>query len=210
MVRYGMYIDLEKCVGCQTCAMSCKVNNKTPNGVFFNQTNDYEKGEFPAVDRQFLPVQCNQCDDPKCVSVCPADATFKTDSGVVTIDSDACTGCKSCMVACPYGARTYLEEDQEFDETDTFEKQLEEANEMGTVTKCDFCIDKVQDGREEGLTPGEDPDATPYCVSSCIGDARVFGDLDDDDSKVARLVEEEDTEPLQPEAGTDPNIYYKR
>lgn len=210
MVQYGMYIDLEKCIGCQTCAMSCKVNNKTPGNVFFNQTNDYEKGEYPSVQRQFLPVQCNQCDNPKCVSVCPADATYKTESGVVTIDEDACTGCKACVVGCPYGSRTYLDPETEFDDDDPFQQQIKEEHEMGTVTKCDFCVEKVEDAKEQGMTPGEDPEATPHCVNSCIGDARRFGDLDDPDSEISQLVQKDDVEPLHPERGTDPNIFYKR
>lgn len=210
MVQWGMVIDLEKCVGCQTCAVSCKVNNKTPANVFFNQTNDYEKGEYPDVNRNFLPVQCNQCDNPQCVTACPADATYKTDSGVVTIDSDICTGCKSCIVACPYGSRTFLDPETTFDENDSFQQLIEEENEMGTVTKCDFCVDRVEEGVEEGLTPGEDPEATPHCVNSCIGDARFFGDLEDADSEVAELVADDDVGPLHPERGTDPNVYYKK
>jgi phenylacetyl-CoA:acceptor oxidoreductase subunit 1 len=210
MVQYGMFIDLEKCVGCQTCTVSCKVNNKTPDGVFFNQTNDYEKGEFPDVEREYLPVQCNQCDDPKCVTVCPADATYEVEGGIITIDPDACTGCKSCIVACPYGARFYLDEEQEFDDRDTIDQQIKEANEMGTVTKCDFCIDKVQEGVEAGYTPGEDHQATPHCTNSCIGEARYFGDLDDDESMISEMIEETDAKPLQAEAGTEPNIYYKK
>lgn len=155
-------------------------------------------------------MQCNQCDEPKCVTSCPADATWKTETGVVTIDYEACTGCSACVVACPYGARTYLDEDDAFDESDALDQQIKRANELGTVTKCDFCIEKVQDGREDGLTPGEDPAATPHCVNSCIGDARTFGDLDDEDSLIARRLEQEEVEPLQPEAETDPNVYYKR
>lgn len=211
MVQWGMVIDVEKCVTCQTCSIACKVNNKTPSGVFFNQTNDYERGEYPSVKRTFLPVQCNHCDDPACVSVCPADATFKDpDHGIVDIDSEACTGCQACVTACPYGARTYLDPDQRFDEDDPFEQQIKDANVMGTVTKCDFCIDRIEEGLEEGLEPGTDPEATPYCVSSCIGDARAFGDLDDPDSDVSKTVSNEDVSPLHPERGTGANIYYKK
>lgn len=209
MVQWGMVIEIEKCIGCQTCTASCKVNNKVVDDVFRTKVVDYEEGEYPSVNRTFLPAHCNQCDNPKCVSSCPADATWKTEEGVVTIDHDQCVGCKSCVVSCPYGARTYLDEDYEFDGDNAFDQRLEEENTLGTVTKCDFCYDKVKEATEEGHELSEDPEATPHCVNSCIADAKHFGDLDDPEDEVARMVENENVEPLHPERETGPNVYYK-
>ncbi len=210
MVQWGMVIDVETCIGCQTCTISCKVNNKVADDVFRTRVVDYETGEFPSVNRTFLPAHCNQCDQPKCVSSCPADATWKTEEGVVTIDPEVCTGCKSCVVSCPYGSRTYLDKDMEFDENDPFERRMKEENRLGTVTKCDFCYDRVKTATENGYEPGVDPEATPHCVNSCIGDAKHFGDLDDPESEVSRIVANEDVVPLHPERGTQPNVYYRR
>lgn len=210
MVQWGMVIDIDKCIGCQTCTISCKVNNDVVDGVFRTQTVDYERGEYPNVNRTYLPVQCNQCDEPKCVSACPTDATFKNEDGVVQVDAEVCTGCRSCVVSCPYGARTRIEDDCEFDDDDAFEQRLKEKNTPGTIEKCDFCYDKVSDAVKEGKEPGEDPEATPHCVNSCIGKARYFGDLDDPNSQVAKIVANENVEPLHAERGTGPNIYYKK
>lgn len=210
MVQWGMVIDVEKCIGCQTCTISCKVNNHVVDEVFRTQVVDYEQGEYPNVNRTFLPAHCNQCDEPKCVSSCPADATWKTEEGVVTIDHQKCTGCKSCVVSCPYGARTYLDRDHEFDEADPFEQRLEAENTLGTVMKCDFCYDEITDATEDGYELGEDPEATPHCVNACIADAKHFGDLDDPEDDVTRMVANENVTPLHPERGTEPNIYYRR
>lgn len=210
MVQWGMVIDVDKCIGCQTCTISCKVNNHVVDEVFRTQVVDYERGEYPNVNRTFLPAHCNQCSEPYCVSSCPADATWKTEEGVVTIDYETCTGCKSCVVSCPYGSRTYLEKDHEFDADDPFEQRLKAENTLGVVVKCDFCYGEITDATENGYEFGVDPEATPHCVNSCIADAKHFGDLDDPEADVARMVANENVTPLHPDRGTEPNVYYRR
>lgn len=209
MVNWGIVVDLEKCVGCQTCLMACKVNNSIPEGIKFNETVDYETGKFPDVGRIFLPVQCMHCERPVCMDVCPADAVNQTDTGIVWTDPEVCVGCKSCMSACPYGARSYFDgEVSENYEGTPVGRRIKEENEKDTVLKCDFCRERVEEGMEKGLTPGEDPEATPYCIISCIADARTFGDLDDPDSEVSRKIRNRDGNRLHPEHDTEPKIYY--
>ncbi len=144
------------------------------------------------------------------MSTCPADATWKAEEGVVVIDPDVCTGCRACVVACPYGSRTYLDPDYEFDDRDPFDRRMREENRLGTVTKCDFCYEAVKGAVEGGAELGVDPAATPHCVTACIADAKHFGDLDDPDSEVSRMVANEDVVALHPERGTEPNVYYRR
>ena len=105
MTRWAMVADLRRCVGCQTCTAACKHANATPPGVQWRRVIDMEFGEYPDVQRAFVPVGCQHCDDPPCLSVCPTTATKKRADGIVTIDYDLCIGCAYCAVACPYQAR---------------------------------------------------------------------------------------------------------
>ena len=105
MTRWAMVADLRRCVGCQTCTASCKHANATPPGVQWRRVLDMELGEYPDVQRAFVPVGCQHCDEPPCMEVCPTTATKKRADGIVTIDYDICIGCAYCAVACPYQAR---------------------------------------------------------------------------------------------------------
>ncbi len=105
MTRWAMVADLRRCVGCQTCTAACRHANATPPGVQWRRVLDMEFGEYPDVQRAFVPVGCQHCDDPPCMDVCPTTATRKRDDGIVTIDYDLCIGCAYCAVACPYQAR---------------------------------------------------------------------------------------------------------
>ncbi len=105
MTRWAMVADLRRCVGCQTCTASCKHANATPPGVQWRRVLDMEFGEYPDVQRAFVPVGCQHCDEPPCMEVCPTTATKQRADGIVTIDYDLCIGCAYCAVACPYQAR---------------------------------------------------------------------------------------------------------
>jgi len=103
--KYGMVIDVRRCVGCMSCTVSCKMENSVPLGVSRANVDMYEKGTYPNVKRHFLPKLCNQCDNAPCVSVCPVGATYKREDGIVVVNADKCIGCGYCVVACPYHAR---------------------------------------------------------------------------------------------------------
>lgn len=210
MTRYVMVADLNRCVGCQTCTASCKHTNATPPGVQWRKVLDVEMGEYPNVERLFMPVGCQHCSDPPCMEVCPSTATGQRKDGIVTIDYDICIGCSYCAVACPYQARYKVEEPRfaySSGPTETEAIRFDEGR-IGVAQKCTFCADRVDAGLAKGLTPGVDPDATPACANACIANALTFGDLEDPDSNVSQLLTDNTWFRMHEELGTDPGFYY--
>ncbi len=185
--RYAMLIDLRKCVGCDSCTVSCKAEFNVRLGAHRSWVNKAEKGTFPNVTRVFLPRLCNQCETSSCSLVCPTQATYKRDDGIVVIDKDKCIGCRYCINACPYGSRYFNWSD---------DGSGDKSRTHGTVDKCDFCIHRV----EKGLVPS--------CVNGCPHDARVFGDLNDPNSAISRLKATNKVSTLMPEKGTNPQVFY--
>lgn len=207
-VKWGMVIDLQKCVGCDSCTVACKAENRTPPGVSYNVVLEKEYGSYPNVSRTNLPRPCMQCERPPCVQVCPVSATYKMDNGIVTIDYDRCIGCRYCMVACPYDARYFDfggDYDGEFLEEGAVSSpeygvdrgpREEDESPVGNVRKCSFCHHRLQRGEE------------PACVETCVGDARYMGNLENPDSDVAKLAASNRAFQLKDKEGTDPNVYY--
>jgi molybdopterin-containing oxidoreductase family iron-sulfur binding subunit len=208
--RWGMVIDLQKCVGCDSCTVACKAENRTPPAVSYNVVMELEHGEQPAVRRTNVPRPCMQCENPPCVQVCPVSATYKMDDGIVNIDYDRCIGCRYCLIACPYGARSsdfglsYEDEVSEDGLVQSPEYGVDrgpregKASPVGNARKCSFCYHRLQRGEE------------PACVETCIGDARYFGDLNDPDSEVSELAATTRAFRLKGEEGTEPSVYYLR
>ena len=104
-VRYAMLIDLRRCVGCQSCSVACKSENEVPLGKFRTWVKVIEKGRYPDVSRQFVPMMCNQCEKPICNRNCPVKATYVRPDGIVEINPHRCIGCMYCMASCPYDVR---------------------------------------------------------------------------------------------------------
>ena len=155
MTKLAIAIDLDRCVGCHTCANACKMQNNVPMGMLWNRilTKDCDVvdgavGEYPALSRTYLPVQCQHCENPECVKVCPTGASHKLEDGTVQIDKSKCIGCQFCAMACPYGVR-YLNEEER------------------VVEKCTLCQQRTAQGE------------LPQCVAQCGSRARFFGDLDE-------------------------------
>lgn len=179
--RYAMLIDLRRCIGCQACTVSCTIENATPQGDFRTTVNQYQvklQGR-DQVTNLLLPRLCNHCDDPPCVPVCPVQATFQRQDGIVVIDNKRCVGCAYCVQACPYDARFINHETQ-------------------TADKCTFCVHRL----EVGLLPA--------CVESCVGGARIIGDLKDSDSQLRQILQQYESEirVLKPENKTLPQVFY--
>jgi len=207
-VKWGMVIDLQKCVGCDSCTVACKAENRTPPGISYNVVLEKEIGNFPHLAKVNLPMPCMHCDNPPCVQVCPVRATFKLHNGIVTIDNDRCIGCRYCIVACPYGARsydfgeTYEDEMLGFNDVTSPEYGIERGERgtrktpIGTVRKCNFCLHRLERGEE------------PACVETCIGDARFFGNLNDPNSTVSKLASSPRAFTLKSELGAGPNVIY--
>jgi len=208
--RWGMVIDLNRCVGCQTCTIACKHANDTAPGVQWRRVLDVEQGTFPDVERLFLVTGCQHCAEPPCVPVCPTGATRQREDGLVTMNYDVCIGCAYCAVSCPYQARTIVHESRGYYEGTTTlqEDATAHPDRIGVAQKCTFCQGRIDSGMARGLVPGVDPEATPACSAACISQAIQFGDFNDPQSRVSRLVREQPSVQLNADLGTDPQIRY--
>ncbi|MGD9924383.1 MAG: 4Fe-4S dicluster domain-containing protein [Pseudorhodoplanes sp.] len=183
--------------------------NATSPAVQWRRVLDIETGSYPNVRRTFVPVGCQHCDDPPCMHVCPTTATRKRPDGIVAIDYDLCIGCAYCDVACPYQARFKIDRiDFAYGTAMDHEQARRDERRVGVSQKCTFCSDRIDFGKANDLVPGVDAQATPACVNSCIADALHFGDVDDPDSNVSRLLRENGSFRMHAELGTDPNFHY--
>lgn len=214
MARWGMVINLNKCIGCYACMIACKQEHFLPPEVFWARVLIGESGKYPTVRKLIYPVLCNHCEEAACVDVCPTGATTKQEDGIVVIDYDRCVGCRYCIMACPYQQRTFCSDakkqyfpNQELTELEITGRKLYPLQE-GTVVKCNFCLERIDEGVERGLKPGTDREATPACVIACPAKARYFGNLDDPTSEVSVLISEKKAFQLHPEFGTKPSVYY--
>lgn len=190
--RLVMLMDLDKCIGCHACSVACKAENGVALGGFRTTVLEKETGEYPNVKRFFLPMMCNHCEDAPCIPACPNDAIIKRENGIVDIDKDKCKGFQLCVTACPYGA-IYMNPDTNPDDT----VKDYPSRTVGKVDKCNFCSHRIDEGLE------------PACSNTCPTDARIFGDLADENSLVAQLIKKEKLSGLLEEEGTKPQVYYK-
>ncbi len=218
--KWSMVIDLRKCIGCHACTVACVAENKLPPGVVYRPVMEEEIGTYPNVTRRFIPRPCMQCEEPPCVPVCPVNATWKRPDGIVHIDYDACIGCRYCITACPYSARTFDtgrlytehapkaavayvggEKASAYETSPTFDygeprPRVDEASPIGNARKCHFCLHRIEKGM------------LPECVVSCIGRATYFGDANDPNSLVAELIARPNVMHLKEEMGTKPKVHY--
>lgn len=178
MSRYAMAVDTRTCVGCAACVIACKTEHDLPDGYARSWVWTGTSGEYPDLSMAIRSERCNHCDDAPCVAACPTGASHYGPGGTVLVDARKCTGCKACMAACPYGAR--------FVDPRT-----------GTVDKCTFCVHRIERG-----------EPTTACQAVCPTASIHFGDLDDHDSAIVRLLARREWYPLLPEAGTRPRHFY--
>jgi len=209
--RLGIAIDVRGCLaadGCRACIDACHRAHNVPavadvrhevkwiwKEPFERALAAEETDTLPAaLHGSPVPVFCNHCDNPPCVRVCPARATWKRDDGVVTIDAHRCIGCRYCVAACPYGSRSF----NWIDPRPFVHLPLSAypARTRGVVEKCNLC--------EERLAAGQ----RPACVEACPERAMAFGDLRDAASDIRRLLAERFSLRRKPELGTRPQVYY--
>lgn len=176
-VRYAMVIDLRRCIGCHSCSVACKSENSVPLRVYRTWVKQVEKGRYPGVSKHFLPILCNNCENPICLQNCPTKATYRREDGIIMVDEHRCIGCKYCIYSCPYDVR-YVNPLKRY------------------VQKCYWCFHRVDAGLQ------------PACVDTCPARARVFGDLNDPNNEVSRLIATHSVQVLKPERGTLPQVYY--
>jgi tetrathionate reductase subunit B len=176
--RYGMLIDLRRCIGCHACSIACKAQYEVPLGSYRTWVKQIEKGRYPYVRKAFLPSLCNHCERPICCTVCPVKATYaRPEDGLVMINPHRCIGCRYCMAACPYNVRFVNPR-------------------FNIVEKCDFCQKLIDQGLE------------PACVAACPTHALIFGDVYEPNSEIARLLPTSPVQVIKPEMGTYPQIFY--
>jgi molybdopterin-containing oxidoreductase family iron-sulfur binding subunit len=220
-IRWGMVIDIARCIGCHACTIGCVAENKLPPGVVYRVVLEEEVGHYPHVSRRFIPRPCVHCQNPPCTKVCPVTATYPNEQGAVVVNYDRCIGCRYCLVACPYAART--SDFGEWYTADTAELpgkvfgqkaaangyELHPAAEygkkwpdrnggspVGNARKCHFCLHRLKVGM------------LPACVTSCVGRATFFGDRTDPQSLVFELIGSPRVFRLKEELGTQPAVYY--
>jgi len=195
-MSYGFIIDMEKCIGCHGCSVTCKAANGTPPGVTRSHVLRSYEGTYPDVHRIIRPVMCNHCENPLCVPVCPIDgATYRREDGIVVIDKELCDGCGHCIEACPYGARYAISSPDGYfgAQLSPYEEVAYVGKEEGTVDKCDFCLE---------YSGGADPN--PVCVKACQVEARIFGELD----ALQGMIAARGGATYLPEEGTSPVVFY--
>jgi molybdopterin-containing oxidoreductase family iron-sulfur binding subunit len=200
-----MVVDTTRCVSCNNCSIACKVENNLPDGVWWNKavTVGGEEmytpaGEYPNnLSMKFYTYACQHCETPACVAVCPTESTHKRDDGIIYQDYESCIGCKLCLEACPYtGVRTFNETAPQYfldfavGDADVLPHQEK------VVEKCTFCFHRIDRGER------------PACVDICRALARFFGDLDDPESEVSKLIASRPYYQLLTERGTGPSIYF--
>ena len=218
-VVFGYGLDLSRCKGCRRCVYACvEENNQSRNPPIhwirvleFDKEHTvreinldegepfYEHDRVPAEGKFYLPVACQQCEDPECTAVCPTGATWQEPDGIVVIDYDWCIGCRYCIAACPYGARhfNWTEPDLPSDEVNPNVHVLgNRPRPHGVVEKCTFCIQRTRRG------------LYPACVEVCPVGARKFGNLLDPDSEIRELMRTKRTFVLKPELNTRPRFFY--
>lgn len=220
-IKWGMVIDLAKCVGCHACTVACVAENKLPPGVVYRPVLEEETGRYPSVRRRFTPRPCLHCQNPPCVKVCPVKATYLNNRGVVVVDYQRCLGCRYCLVACPYGARTAdfgdwytagtplvpgllqgrkaAADGYETAAAAEYGRQWPDrgnGSPVGNARKCHFCLHRLAVG------------LLPACVTTCMGRATIFGNRQDADSLIYELLGSPRAFWLKPELGTKPAVYY--
>jgi Fe-S-cluster-containing dehydrogenase component len=217
---FGYGLDVSRCIGCRRCVYACvKENNQSMQPQIhwitvlrFNAGEKwvssldeaeiyYAPPEVPEEGHFYMPVACQQCENPPCVKVCPTQATWKERDGIVVVDYNWCIGCRYCMAACPYGARHFnwgkpSRSKEEFN-TDTHYLG-NRPRYKGVVEKCTFCIQRTR----------ENPGRYPACVEICPVGARKFGNLLDPDSEIRYCIENKRVFRLKEELNTSPKFYY--
>jgi molybdopterin-containing oxidoreductase family iron-sulfur binding subunit len=216
--HYGMVIDTLRCVGCKSCVLACKAENKTPPGVYYTVVVDQVLSHRPNDKPTFMTKPCFHCENPQCTSACPVSATYKRQSdGIVVVDYDRCIGCRYCVTACPYGARWFDFGEQypsvtkntpyaklPSPEYKQYRDRIQGASPIGNVRKCTLCLHLQDENGAYNKASGR----WPACAKTCTGHAIHFGDFNDPDSETSILIRERQYMRLKEELGTEPSVYY--
>lgn len=212
-VKFAFCLSLSKCNGSRRCVYACQKENNQDEDIHYIKVLEMPRGSLnveksnlyydnktvPQPDKFYLPVQCNQCDNPPCVKACPIEATWKEKDGIVVIDSDWCIGCRYCQAACPYEARHFNFRTPKIDPRRFNPQQSYLSNRVrarGVMEKCTFCLHRTRKGYY------------PACLEACPTGARKFGNINDPKSEVAQIIKQKRVFVLKEELNTIPSFFY--
>ena len=214
-VQFAYALNISRCVGCRRCVHACvEENNQSrdpeiqyirvlemPEGTFDVEKSNhyYEPDTVPAKGKYYMPVQCQQCENPACVKACPVGATWKDEDGIVVIDYDWCIGCRYCEAACPYWARRFNFAEPKIPKEQINPDMAYLGNRIrpkGTMEKCTFCLGRTRNG------------LLPKCAEACPTGSRQFGNLLDPDSVIRHILREKRVYVFKEDMGTRPKFYY--
>ena len=195
-VRWGMLIDSTQCAsGCTDCVTACNTENGLSGGTKSTDSQGIRKIEIKELrtgNTQSLPMLCQHCAEPPCVDVCPTGASFKRADGIVLVDKHICIGCRYCMMACPYKARSFVHSPQTDQKPDV-------PRGMGTVEGCTMCVHKVDKGE------------MPACVTACASaghEAILFGDLNNPESEISKRIATYPSRQIREDLNLDTGVRY--
>jgi tetrathionate reductase subunit B len=193
-VRWGMLIDTANCAeGCKDCVTACNKENGLSGGLAPTDSQWIRKIEIKDVSagRSFaLPMMCQHCEEPPCVDVCPTGASFKRADGIVLVDKHRCIGCRYCMMACPYKARSFVHEPLHNQNPDV-------PRGKGTVESCTMCVHRIDAGKQ------------PACAEACPNKSILFGNLNDPASEIAKKLRTVASVQVRSDLGLNPGIHYQ-
>lgn len=211
-VKFVYGLDLNKCNGNRLCVEACQKENNLEAGRSYIKVLEMDKGSFnlekadryyegdvPRPGKFYMPVQCNQCENPPCTKACPIEATWKEEDGIVVIDYNWCIGCRYCQAACPYEARHFNFHEPQIPAEEINLNQAYLSNRIrpkGVVEKCTFCLQRTRNGKN------------PACLEACPTGARKFGNVLDPESEISYILKHKNIYVLKEELNTIPQFFY--
>lgn len=221
-IRWGMAVDVDRCIGCQACVVACQAENNVPlntedvflqkRAISWIRIERYWEGEYPDVKARFLPVMCQHCANAPCEPVCPVYATYHNPEGLNVQVYNRCIGTRFCANNCPYNVRFF--NFWEFEWPESMKNQLNPdvtVRSRGLIEKCTFCVHRINGARQKAAHEGrevQDGEFQPACAQACPTNTLVFGNLDDPGSRVARLAQNPRHYLLLEDLGTEPAVVY--
>ena len=220
--RWGLAVDLDRCTGCEACVVACHAENNIPivgadqasrgRAMHWIRVERYYEGNFPDVSVKFRPVLCQQCDAAPCEAVCPTYASHHTEEGLNAQVYNRCIGTRYCGNACAYNVRFFNFFNPQWEKPLHLQLNPDvSVREVGVMEKCTFCVQRIkaakQDAKKEGK-PLADGAMQPACAQACPTTALVFGDLNDPESRVARLSKSPRGSKLLEDLGAEPKVTY--